>query len=165
MNTRGQCVTVRLSRRTAFVNGRVRRQRRGWRIEFHVNLQGGPLLLCKAHKCCFPRLGGWVTCDILSMWSTDSLVSSEKLKKNKIKNWKRQMDFNHPENSLVAVGALLRLVVCSLRIVGPCCQKWSEAGSPRCRRASSLQCEGPQCRVSGAALQNAAYGAQLGKVR
>lgn len=29
------------------------------------------------------------------------------------------MDFNYPENSLVVVGALLRLVVCSLRIVGP----------------------------------------------
>lgn len=33
------------------------------------------------------------------------------------------MDFNYPENSLVVVGALLRLVVCSLRIVGPCCRK------------------------------------------
>lgn len=36
--------------------------------------------------------------------------------------------------------------------------------SPRCRRASSKQCEGPQCRVSEAASQNAAYGAQLGNV-
>lgn len=73
------------------------------------------------------------------------------------------MDFNYPENSLVVVGALLRLVVCSLRIVGPVLPKNDQrAGSPRCRRASSQQCEGPQCRVSGAALQNAAYGAQLG---